>query len=89
MEDFILFEEVDNQSAMSQGDPSGGGKGYQIWHYTAESRKLDFLGFIGHLMYEYWVDYYSDQGNTVMVKKLKTEPEKVLSDSPKFYGQTL
>jgi len=77
MEDFILFEEVEKTD-------SGNKHGYQIWNYSVENRKLEFIQYIGTLMYDYWIDYYSDLGHTVILKSL--EPEKKLENAPEFYG---
>lgn len=83
MQDFILFEEVekieDNRGSVAHG--------YQIWNYNVETRKLEFLQYIGTLMYDYWIDYYSDMGHTVILKNL--EPEKKLDEGPKYYGDKL
>lgn len=70
-----LFEEVAQQYAAAQGDHGQGGHGYQIWAFDEVDNHLDFIGFIGALMFDHWVDYYTSTGAIVLLKELKDKEE--------------
>jgi hypothetical protein len=70
-----MFEKVDRQSAMSQGDPGSKNPGYQIWS-NEEPDRWDFLGFVVEEELESTIQYYQSSGNEVYFGKWYDEMGK-------------
>ena len=71
----VMFEKVDRQNAMSQGDPGSENPGYQIWS-NQEPDTWDFLGFILEEELESTIQYYQSSGNEVYFGKRYNEMGK-------------